>query len=402
MTTPHDPLDDFDADTGDHYDDDFGDVADYDPRTEALADHPANDRYTFGRASDLDGGEDIPTVLTRTDGQALLYPAAVNLFAGEPGSCKSWLAQHETARRANAGAHVIYADYESTYRSVMRRLKTVGLRDDSRTRVHYPKHLGKLTPKDVAMLADYARALEADFIVIDGIAEALAAHGLTEDKAGEYAQWHAEVARALARAAAACVLLLDHVPKPVSSRAHAGTHEPDLYPRGSGHKLAAIDGAAYMLSMVEPLSRANPGVVELTIAKDREGYVGPKRWRAARVTLTPENFGAELYMSIDPPPYAGRPAIEDPARRASVDPKLTDDFLRDVLDAVTRASRRGGGPIPTRKVSDELRASDVKFSDKLVTPALIRLVDRHDLEATAGPRRATLYAPPPRQTTMDG
>lgn len=373
---------------------------DVDPLAATVVDHAARARYVFGRADDLDGSEDVPTILARTDGQSLLYPAAVNLFAGEPGSCKSWLAQYEAVRIANAGDHVAYVDYESTYRSVMRRMVTLGLRPDSRARIHYPKSLGRLTREDVAMLADYCRRLEIDLIVIDGVAEALAAHGLTEDKAGEYAQWHAEVARSLARAAASCVLLLDHVPKPAQGRAQRGA-EPDLYPRGSGHKLAAIDGAAYVLSMVEPLSRDHLGVVELTIAKDREGYVGPKRWKAARVTLNPIDRGETLEMTVDPPNGTGRPLPPEETPRATPNEiKLTDEFVRDVLDAATRSARRARGPVTTRAVVDELRANGVSFPDRLVSPALIRLVDRRDLTVEPGTRGARLYAPPPRQAEL--
>jgi len=381
--------------------DPLDELGDFDPLVASVVDHAARDRFVFGRPEDLDGGDDVPTILARTDGQALLYPAAVNLFAGEPGSCKSWLAQYECVRMANAGAHVLYADYESTYRSVIRRMVTLGLRPDSRVRVHYPKALGRLTREDVAMLADYCRRLEIDLIVIDGIAEALAAHGLTEDRAGEYAQWHADVARALARATASCVLLLDHVPKPAQSRSQKGRSEPDLYPRGSGHKLAAIDGAAYVLAMTEPLSRDHLGVVELTIAKDREGYVGPKRWKAARVTLNPIDRGQVLDVTVDPPTERGRPAPVDESAPTRAEPMLTDTFVRDVLDAATRSARRAREPVTTRAVTDELRASGVSFPDRLVAPALIRLVDRHDLVVTAGPRGARLYAPPPRQAELD-
>lgn len=378
------------------------DLIDVDPLTVAVADHPARERFNFGDPHALETGEDKPTLLKRTDGQALLYRGSVNLFAGEPGSCKSWVAQYETARMANAGEHVLYVDYESTYRSVMRRLGTVGLRSDSRDRIHYPTRLGMLTDEDVRKLAEYARELDVDLIVIDGVAEALAAHGLTEDRAGEYAKWHEHVARKLARGSSAAVLLLDHVPKPAQGRAARGSGaEPDLYPRGSGHKLAAIDGAAYMLSMVEPLSRQNEGTVDLTIAKDREGYVGPKRWRAARVTLTPANDGAELYVEVSPPKHAGRPPVTDEARVASIEAKLTDELVRDVLDAATRAARATKAPVTRSTVIDYLREGGVKFADKLVTPALIRLTDRGDLESSTGKRNATLYGPPPKQQRLE-
>ena len=375
-------------------------LIDVDPRALEVADHPARDRFRFGSPDTLDGTADVPTILKRTDGQALLYRGSVNLFAGEPSSCKSWLAQYEVARIANAGDHVVYLDYESTYRGIMARLATVGLRADSRERIHYPTDLGPITDEDVTTLSTYCRLLDVDFIVIDGIAEALTAHGLSEDKAGEYAKWHAHVARALARSSTAAVLLIDHVPKPAQGRSARG-NEPDLYPRGSGHKLAAIDGAAYMLTTLEPLSRSNPGKVALTIAKDREGYVGPKRWSAGRATFTPENDGRELYIELSPPEHQGRPVVDDNARRASIEARLTDDFVRDVLDAVTRSARRARGPVNRGAVVDELRASDVKFSDKLVTPALIRLTDRGDVDAAVGPRGSKLYGPPPKQRRLD-
>lgn len=407
VTENRDPIDPMDEWIGDGLADYGGaedELADFDPLFAGVARHDARSFFQWGNPATLDRfEEDRPTLMKRTDGQALLYTGTVNLIAGEPGSGKSWLAQYEATRLANAGAHVLMLDYESTYRSVMGRLAALGLHRDARARIHYPEGLGRLSAGGVEKLADYARMLDVDLIIFDGVAEALAAHGLSEDKAAEYAAWHHHVPRALSRGAGAAVLLLDHVPKPAQSRAARGEgREPDLYPRGSGHKLAAIDGAAYMLTSIEPLSREHPGTSDLTIAKDREGFVGPKRWKAARVELTPADHGRELDVEIRPPAFNGRPPTtlaSAPGSSSSAGP-LTDDFVRDVLDAVTAAARRSG-PLGTRAVADELRARDVRFSDKLVTPALIRLETRGDVITTKGPRGGKLYAPKPMQEAID-
>ena len=204
--------------------------------------------------------------------------------------------------------------------------------------------------------------------------------------------------RTLARATGAGVLLLDHVPKPPSSndRARRGL-EADLYPRGSGHKIAALDGAAYMVTAVEPLSRQQVGIVDLIIGKDRGGYIGPKRAPAARVTITPHDDGRRITTRVDMPPRAeDRP--DDGLGPAT--PDLSAGFLNDVYDAVDAAVRRDRTPVSTNAVRDELRARAVRFRDSMVSPALIALMTAGRLERHPGPRKSRTWAPPARQGTL--
>lgn len=363
-------------------------------------DHPARARFDFASPADGDDGDDKPTLLRRADGWHLLYPGAVNLLAGEPSACKSWIVQALTRDLITEGAAVLYLDYEDTWRAVKRRLGYLGAPHDALGLVYYPRILGRLVPADVATLAAITRWLRAPLIVIDGVAEALAAHGLKEDDAGQYAAWHAAVPRALARETGAAVVLLDHVPKPASSadRKKKG-FEADLYPRGSGHKISALDGAGYMVTAVEPFSRETVGISDLVVAKDRGGFVGPKRARVARVTLTPIDNGNTVEVHVGRPPE--RTDEDDAgtgARSSSPGMDLTAGFVNDVYDAVEAATRREGPPA-TRTVITELRARGVRFRNDLVAPALVRLVNEGRLEQRAEGRTKT-YAPPPKQGTL--
>jgi hypothetical protein len=344
----------------------------------------------------LDHTDVKPTLLDRDDGQALLYPASVNLLAGEPSSGKSWVAQAVVRDLVNAGDRVLYLDYEDVLAKVAGRLVALGTRRDALHQLDYPLSIAKLGPQKVAALAEYVRAVDCPLIIIDGVAEALSAHGLREDVAGDYAAWHDTVPRSLARLTHATVLLIDHVPKPGGNREHGA----DLYPRGSGHKLAAIDGAAYMVTAIVPFSRSNSGVVTLTIAKDRHGHVGPRRARAAYIRVIPHDNGATVTLLIEQPI-----ALEDePSSSGSV--TITAELKDGIVDVVGTLTRRGkGNPASKSEIQNRLRGTkkSIKFANSALGPALEQLIDERRIELAPRTGRGTSegYRLPPLQIAMD-
>ncbi|WP_227469373.1 hypothetical protein, partial [Actinomyces sp. HMSC065F12] len=68
----------------------------------------------------------VPTLFTRTDNVALLYPGLIHDIHGESESGKSLLIQTETARQLQAGNHVAYIDYESDAGQIIERLTLMG------------------------------------------------------------------------------------------------------------------------------------------------------------------------------------------------------------------------------------------------------------------------------------
>jgi hypothetical protein len=103
--------------------------------------------------------------------------------------------------------------------------------------------------------------------VIDGVLEALSRDGYDEDKAPQVAEWANKFPRWLARKGSA-VVMLDHVTKDREKRSSA---------RGSGHKLAVIDGAAFEVIVSTPFSRHKEGKLRLRLEKDRTGAYGATR-----------------------------------------------------------------------------------------------------------------------------
>lgn len=68
------------------------------------------------------------SLMRRSDGHGLLYPGMVHSFFGEPESGKSLLMQWACAVLLGEGEPVLYVDFESDERSVMRRLTALGAR----------------------------------------------------------------------------------------------------------------------------------------------------------------------------------------------------------------------------------------------------------------------------------
>lgn len=238
-----------------------------------------------------DDREDIPTVLARNDGVHLLYPAAVNVIQSEPSLGKSWIALMAVVQVLVAGGVVLYLDYEDAPRRIVRRLVNLGVPEDVIIdRFHY-KRPGPLSSRGLAHLPRLAARLNADFVVIDGVADAMAMQGHEENEAAGVLAWWTTVPRPLSWTGA-CVLLLDHVTKSTEGR--------NRWARGSGAKLGAVDGAAYQLESISPLSKHEPSKLRLTISKDRHGYIGAVGEAAADIDITPHDEGRRLTWETTP------------------------------------------------------------------------------------------------------
>jgi hypothetical protein len=213
-----------------------------------------------------------PSILRRDDGSSLFYGGALNLLSSEPGEGKTWIALAAALEAVQGSERVAILDYEDTPLTARDRLVALGATPADLGRIGYLQATGPLTSVGTAWLESAASSV--GLIIIDSFAEALGAAGLNEDSAGDVAGWIANVPRRLARAGAG-VLLLDHVVKSEKDRGR--------WPRGSGHKLAAVDGIAYSVKTEVPFSRSSSGWASLVIAKDRRGWVGPARACAAVV-----------------------------------------------------------------------------------------------------------------------
>lgn len=205
-----------------------------------------------------------PTILLRTDGNALLYSGKVHSVSGEPESGKTWLLLHAVAELVTNDHTVLYLDFEDSAESLVARLRALGCTPD-----HISAHLRYVRPD--AALDDAGRAALAASLtqpvalaVVDGVTESMALHGLDPLSNSEYAAWFATLPRVLA-AAGPAVAVIDHVPK--------DEERSKRYSIGAQHKLAVIDGAAYMVDIIRPFGVGQHGLSRIRVAKDKPGRV---------------------------------------------------------------------------------------------------------------------------------
>jgi hypothetical protein len=204
----------------------------------------------------------------------LFYSGAVNCISGEPGLGKSWICVAAALEVLRRGGSVIVVDFEDSPRTWAQRLRALGADAAELVNLLYIRGAGAPTEADLSWLARLAGVAPDTLVVIDSMAEAMAAAGLDENLAGDVTSWHQRVARPVADAGAT-VVVVDHVTKDAHARGR--------WARGSGAKLAAVTGAAFSFDIAEPFSRDRSGLGQFAISKDRRGAVGAVGETAANV-----------------------------------------------------------------------------------------------------------------------
>jgi hypothetical protein len=214
----------------------------------------------------LDGEElePPPTMLQRLDEIGLLYSGKVHSFAGEPESGKSWLALEACRQVIEPGGFTTYLDFEDQAPGLVARLRALGTDDNAiRERFRYVRPDEPLTK---AGRDDLDRAMESApaLAVVDGVTEAMTLLGLSPLDNADVAKFNEQIPRRIVRSGAA-VVLIDHVTKAKDGRGR--------WAIGAQHKLAGIDGAAYMFEVLRPFGRGLEGVARIEVTKDRPGFV---------------------------------------------------------------------------------------------------------------------------------
>lgn len=251
----------------------------------------------------LDGGAPLveAEILERIDGRALFYAGAINTLQAAPSVGKSWVACTAIAQVLEQGGAAVYLDWEDSPAGIVGRLLALGVDHHAiRSRFLYARAEGGWGPAEAGDALAMVKEVNADLVIIDGVAESLAHDGLDENDNGEVTTWGNRVPRPLAWAGC-CVVLLDHTKK--------DTDKGDRYARGAGAKLALIDGAAYTVTVLEPYSRHKAGRMGLTIAKDRHGSVGAIGEVAAHIVVTPSGAGEVVRMAVQPAPDPKKPGF---------------------------------------------------------------------------------------------
>ncbi len=293
----------------------------------------------------------VPTQLRRRDGAALLYLGRVHWLSGEPESLKTWLALLACAQALQDGQRVVYLDMEDGAGGIVSRLLGMGVRPGAvRDRFTYlsPDRPLDQHTRDVALTPVMAGTA---LLVVDAATEALSAQGLNDRDAVDVARWLELLPRWAARLGPA-VLVLDHVTKDTETRGRWAT--------GSGHKLAGLDGVAYLLEAVAPAGLGLTGRSRLYEVKDRHGQVR----QHVSVTTSGRRWAGDLVVaSLEEGRYV-EVVVHPPAEQEGS--FLPTNVMRRVSDALVTA----GVPLSGRDVEDRVNGKAAT-----VRQALAALVD---------------------------
>jgi hypothetical protein len=204
-----------------------------------------------------------PALLARTDGQLLLYAGAVHTISGEPTSGKTWLTLLACVQELDQGNTVTMLDFEDRATRVVGRLLGLGAKpDDVYHRFRYVRPNARLDNGGHPALD--AAIHDATLVIIDGVTEVMGLHGLDPNSNPDIATFYGLLPRRIADQGPA-VALIDHVVKDGEKQGR--------WALGGGHKLAGLDGVAYLIRNIEPFGRGKVGHSRVTIGKDRPGYV---------------------------------------------------------------------------------------------------------------------------------
>lgn len=209
-------------------------------------------------------------------GRALFYAGRVNGAHGEPGDGKTNVMIGSSNAVLAAGGRVLYIDPEDNPQGFVRRC--LGLGGDPQALAERCHYLHNPTPDEISAAQAWAREHKPELVILDGLAESLAAEGLNEDAAGDVLQFFRERIRPFSDLGAA-VVVADHVAKSSESRGR--------WARGSGAKMGRYDGLVFSVEMGKPYTPTESGFVKLRIAKDRNGGVGAVKTIFAEVHFTP-------------------------------------------------------------------------------------------------------------------
>jgi hypothetical protein len=299
-----------------------------------------------------------PSLFTREDNVSLLYPGLVNAFVGEPEGMKSWAWQFCAVQVLERGGRVLVLDFENSARTVLPRMQVLGATREQLMRdfcyIAPSSPLGD--PLVTSRLQGYSRRPTRDYceffdlvaagdfalVVIDGVTDAMALHGLDADRSNSDAAIFDRYLLKPIASLGATVLVIDHVPKEKDSRG--------VYAIGAQHKRAAITGAQYGFTIAKPFGRGCHGVAHLYLQKDKPGDVAPYASKNRRqvADLHLRSVDDRVEASLEPPEAstgtaAGEEWLPLLMEKASLFIEANDGFSKNAICeqvGVNRSSAR--------------------------------------------------------------
>ena len=228
-------------------------------------DPPKPPRFTnFSLMMETGFKRELPSICEHTPGGFLLYRGRCNEIHGEPSVGKTNIALVICSEVMKAGGTVLFLDPEDNPQGIGSRFIALGGRPEDLTWRFF--YIQNPEPDEYSGIHEWAKEHKPDLVVLDGLAEALAADGHNEDKPADVLTFFNTQIRPFKEAGFA-VLVSDHVKKDTESRGR--------WMRGSGAKMGNYDGAVYEAKLKQSYTPDIEGFVSLVVSKDRNGGVGP-------------------------------------------------------------------------------------------------------------------------------
>lgn len=211
---------------------------------------------------------------------SLLYPGKMHTLTGPPESGKTILSLRWAIDAMRRGGNVLHVDEEVGLAQTAALLKALGaepeLIDKRLTYLPFPG--ASWRHKDLTALEELLASINPVLSIWDSCGAIMSAAGLDENSASDVSRFWGTVLMPVARNHNCCVVLIDH---------DAKSTEGSRYSRGSGAKLAITD-VAFKVRAIRNFSRAQDGLLQFYVAKDREGFLH-RNWRV-KVTVSPLLF----------------------------------------------------------------------------------------------------------------
>ncbi len=316
--------------------------------------------------------------ISRSDGQKMIYPGKEHTVYGETEAGKSWIALESTAVEIRMGRDVLYIHYEEgDPGSTIERLLLLSV-----PAAEIAKHLRFVAPARPARGEWLAPLLAPPPVLVihDGVNEAMSLQG--DEIFG--ADGAATFRRTLIKpclAAGAATLSCDHVTKSSEGRGR--------YAYGSGHKINAVDGAAFMVENVEPFGRGLRGVSNVFVTKDRPGQL---RAHGKATGLPGKTFFGVLVVDASPEAeadfltfFAPKDDDESPSEGVDARGELAEAIYRVLLDMPEHTVESG------RQLFAAMRRGELKFKNTAAHEAIDDLLLVGRIEKVPGVNNSVGY-----------
>jgi len=207
----------------------------------------------------------VPGILHREDHVGLLYNGRVHSFYGESESGKSWVAQWAVAETINQNKNAIYIDFEADASDIVNRLQLLGVPNHNIvTHLTYIKPETRPNEKD-PFWQELLQRTGTELVIIDGVTESLTIWGGETKDNDSITLWMRQFPKRIATRTGAAVVTIDHVNKSTDTRGR--------FAIGGQAKLAALDGAAYLIEPLDALAPGKVGGIAMRVTKDRPGGI---------------------------------------------------------------------------------------------------------------------------------